>query len=261
MGETLLSGLLRAGRRPSDLLVAEKRAERAAELREQYAVEVVDNQVAASRARTLILAVKPQDLAGLLEEISPYLSAGQLVVSLAAGITSAFIEARVPQGVAVARVMPNTPSLVDAGMAGLAAGAACTEDDLVLAQSLVSATGRVVRIPEAQMDALTAVSGSGPAYIFLVAESMIAAALELGLPTEMARELVVQTLVGSAKMLLDTGTDPALLRQQVTSKGGTTAAAIAVLESRGLSEAFAAAMAAARDRSVELAAEAAPPKA
>jgi pyrroline-5-carboxylate reductase len=254
MGEMMLAGLLRSGRAPRDVLVAEKRAERALELEEKYAVRVLSNLEAAAEADTLILAVKPQDLGVLLTEISPVLRPGQLLVSLAAGLTLSFIESHVPVGVAVVRVMPNTPALVGEGMAALARGVGCSDDQFDEAESLVSSTSRVVRIPESQMDAVTAVSGSGPAYVFLVAEAMIAAGLELGLPAEIVPELVTQTLLGSATMLRESGTDPAVLRQQVTSKGGTTAAAIAEFQSRDLSAAFLAAMTAARDRSIELAA-------
>ena len=255
MGETLLAGLIRSGRSAGDLVVAEKRAERAAELEQTYAVRVVSNVEAAREADTLILAVKPQDLGDLLDEISPELRVGQLLVSLAAGRTTAFIEGHIPDGVSVVRVMPNTPALVDQGMAAISPGSTCSAEQLDEAESLVSATGRVVRVPESQMDAVTAVSGSGPAYLFLVAEAMIDAGIALGLPPEIVPELVVQTLLGSATMLRETGTEPAVLRQRVTSKGGTTAAAIAELEGRGVPEAFLAAMEAARDRSIELGAE------
>ena len=253
MGETMLAGLLRSGRAPHEVCVAEKRTERASELEEKYAVRVLTNLECAAEADTLILAVKPQDLGALLAEISPALRPGQLLVSLAAGLTIAFIESHVPTGVAVVRVMPNTPALVGQGMAALARGTSCTDVLLDEAESLVSATSHVVRIPEVQMDAVTAVSGSGPAYVFLVAEAMISAGLELGLPAEIVPELVIQTLLGAATMLSETGTDPAVLRQQVTSKGGTTAAAIAEFQAQDLAATFLAAMTAARDRSIELA--------
>ena len=252
MGETILAGLLRAGRPAAELVVAERRPERAQELEERYAVRVLTNLAAAETATTLVLAVKPQDLGALLTEIAPVVTQGDLVVSLAAGLSAAFIEARLPAGVAVVRVMPNTPALVDQGMAAICRGTTCTDAQLDEAQALVSSTGRVVRIDEVQMDAVTAVSGSGPAYLFLVAEAMIAAGVDLGLPQDVVSELVVQTLVGSAAMLRETGTEPAELRRQVTSPGGTTAAAIAQLEAKGLRAAFLAAMTAARDRSIEL---------
>ncbi|MFZ2502632.1 MAG: pyrroline-5-carboxylate reductase [Nocardioides sp.] len=253
MGETLLSGLIRGGRRPEELLIAEKRSERAAELVERYGVRVVSNLVAAEQADTLALVVKPQDMDDLLDEISPMLHTGQLLVSLAAGITTAQIEARVPDGMSVVRVMPNTPALVDEGMSAVARGSHCTDEQLSEAEGLMAATGRVLRVPEKQMDAVTAISGSGPAYIFFVVESMIEAGVHLGLPRATATELVVQTLFGSAKMLRETGTHPVVLREQVTSPGGTTASALRELEIHKVRAAFLAAMEAARDRSRSLA--------
>ncbi len=254
MGETLLSGLVRAGRAPESLLVGEKRAERAAELVERYRVRVVDNVTAAREADTVAVVVKPQDMAAVLTEIAPVLRPGQLLVSLAAGITTEFIERHVPDGVAVVRVMPNTPALVDAGMAAISPGSHCDAEHLNIAETLLSATGKVLRVPEHQMDAVTAISGSGPAYLFFVVESMIEAGVHLGLPRTVATELVVQTVVGSGKMLAETGTHPAVLREQVTSPAGTTAAALRELEVHGVRAAFLAAMEAARDRSQELAA-------
>src|SRR6188472_43431 len=253
MGETLLSGLIRAGRRPAELLVGEKRRERAAELEERYGVEVVTNVEAAGKADTLALVVKPQDMADVLEELAPVVRPGQLVISLAAGITTAFLEARLPDGVAVVRVMPNSPALVDEGMSAISRGSHCEESHLAEAEALMSSTGKVIRVPERQQDAVTAISGSGPGYIFFVVESMIEAGVHLGLPRSTAAELVVQTVVGSAKLLRETGTHPTVLREQVTSPGGTTAAAIRQLEDHKVRAAFIMAMEAARDRSVALA--------
>jgi pyrroline-5-carboxylate reductase len=253
MGETLLSGLVRAGRRVDNLLVGEKRAERARELEDRYGVAVVSNVEAARKASTLALVVKPQDMGDLLDEIAGELRPGQLVVSLAAGITTAFIESRVPGGVAVVRVMPNTPALVDEGMAAISPGSHCDDGHLAEAESLMASVGKVLRIPERQMDAVTAISGSGPAYIFFVVESMIEAGVHLGLPRTTATDLVVQTLVGSAKMLRETGAHPVVLREQVTSPAGTTAAALRELEIHKVRAAFLAAMEAARDRSRALA--------
>jgi pyrroline-5-carboxylate reductase len=253
MGETLLSGLVRAGRRVDNLLVGEKRPERASELEERYGVAVVSNVEATRKADTIALVVKPQDMGDVLDEIAPELRPGQLVVSLAAGITTAFIESRVPDGVAVVRVMPNTPALVDEGMAAISPGSHCDEAHLAEAESLMASVGKVLRIPERQQDAVTAISGSGPAYIYFVVESMIEAGVHLGLPRATATELVVQTLIGSAKMLRETGSHPVVLREQVTSPGGTTAAALRELEIHKVLAAFLAAMEAARDRSLALA--------
>ena len=254
MGEILLSGLLRAGRRVDDLLVGEKRRERATELEERYGVRVVGNLDAAREADTVMLVVKPQDMGELLDELASVVRPGQMVVSLAAGITTAFMEARLPDGVAVVRVMPNTPALVDEGMAAISRGSHCDEAHLLEAEELMAATGKVVRVPERQQDAVTAISGSGPGYIFFVVESMIEAGVHLGLPRSTAAELVVQTLVGSAKLLRDTGEHPVVLRERVTSPAGTTAAALRQLEEHKVRAAFLVAIEAARDRSRELAA-------
>jgi pyrroline-5-carboxylate reductase len=252
MGETLLSGLIRGGRDVADRLVGEKRPERAAELREKYGVTVVANTEAAT-AQTVVLVVKPQDMADVLTEIAPVLRPGQLLVSLAAGIPTRAIEKHIPDGVAVVRVMPNTPALVDEGMAAISPGSHCDDEHLAIAEELLSTTGRVVRVPEKQQDAVTAISGSGPAYLFFVVEAMIEAGVHLGLPRTTATELVVQTVVGSAKLLRETGTHPTVLREQVTSPGGTTAAAIRELEDHKVRAAFITAMEAARDRSIALA--------
>lgn len=251
MGETLLSGLIRSGTAVEDLTVGEKRADRAEELRTTYGVRVAENLEAAA-AETVLLVVKPQDMAGVLTEIAPALRSGQLLISLAAGITTAGVEQHVPDGVAVVRVMPNTPALVGEGMAAISAGAHATEEHLARTEALLAATGKVVRVPEAQQDAVTAISGSGPAYVFLVAEAMIDGGVALGLPREVATELTLQTLTGAATLLRETGELPEALRAKVTSPNGTTAAAIAQLEAHGLRDAFRAATEAARDRSIEL---------
>jgi len=253
MGETLLSGLLRAGRRAEDLMVGEKRRDRADELEQRYGVAVVGNVEAAQKADTLALVVKPQDMGDLLAQIAPTVRAGQLVVSLAAGITTSFIESRLAEGVAVVRVMPNTAALVDEGMAAMSPGSHCDESHLAEAEALMASTGRVIRVPEKQQDAVTAVSGSGPAYLFFVVESMIEAGVHLGLPRSTATELVVQTVVGSAKLLRETGEHPTVLRERVTSPGGTTAAAVRQLEDHKVRAAFLSALEAARDRSRDLA--------
>jgi len=253
MGETLLSGLIRAGRNVNELLVGEKRPERATELENRYGVAVVGNVEAAQKADTLALVVKPQDMDDLLKEIAPAVRPGQLVISLAAGITTAFLEARLPEGVAVVRVMPNTPALVDAGMAAISRGSHCDEEHLVEAEQMMASVGKVLRVPERQQDAVTAISGSGPAYLFFVVESMIEAGVHLGLPRGTATDLVVQTVVGSAKLLQETGEHPVVLREQVTSPGGTTAAAIRELEDHKVRAAFLTALEAARDRSRALA--------
>jgi len=253
MGETLLSGLLRSGRSTEQIVITEKRAEHAAKLRERYGVEVLDNAAAARRADVLVLVVKPQDMDGLLGEIRDHIAPGNLVVSLAAGIPTAYLESRLPEGSSVVRVMPNTPALVDQGMAAVSAGRNCTAEHLAEAERLLASCGKVVQVPEKHQDAVTAISGSGPAYIFYVVESMIEAGVLLGLPRATATELVVQTLYGAATMLRETGDHPTVLRERVSSPGGTTIAAIRQLEDHKVRAAFMTAMEAAAARSAELA--------
>jgi len=253
MGETLLSGLLRAGRPVDELVITERREDRAAELTEKYGVRVMDNVEAAALADTLVLVVKPQDMGGLLAEISDSVAEGNLVVSLAAGITTTYLESRLPEGRAVVRVMPNTPALVDQGMAAISGGAHCDTGHLAEAQALLAATGQVVEVPEKLQDAVTAISGSGPAYIFYVVEAMIEAGVVLGMPRSTATQLVVQTLYGAATMIKETGQHPTVLREQVTSPGGTTAAALRELDDHKVRAAFITAIEAAAHRSRELA--------
>jgi pyrroline-5-carboxylate reductase len=216
---------------------------------------VLDNADAARTADTLVLVVKPQDMGGLLGEIHDHVAPGNLVVSLAAGITTTYLESRLPEGRAVVRVMPNTPALVDQGMAAVSAGAHCDASHLAEAQSLLAATGKVLEVPEKLQDAVTAISGSGPAYIFYVVEAMIEAGVVLGMPRSTATELVVQTLFGAATMIKETGQHPTVLREQVTSPGGTTAAALRELDDHKVRAAFITAMEAAARRSHELAGE------
>lgn len=253
MGETVLAGMLRSGRPAGSVVVAEKDPARARDLEERHGVRSLEAADAVREAATVLLVVKPQDLESLLAEVAPVLSGGQLVVSLAAGVTTAWIEERVPDGVAVVRVMPNTPATVDQGMAVVSGGIRASAEQVAEAESLMRGTGRVVRVPERQQDAATALSGSGPAYVFLVIEAMVEAGVHLGLPRPTATELAVQTVLGAAALARETGTHPALLREQVTSPGGTTAAALGALEQHGLRAAFLDALTAARDRSRELA--------
>ena len=254
MGETLLSGLLRSGRPADEIVITEKRAEHAAMLRERYGVRVLDNAQAAELAEVLVLVVKPQDMDGLLGEIRDHIAPGNLVVSLAAGIPTAYLESRLPEGSSVVRVMPNTPALVDQGMAAISPGRNCTADHLAEAEALLASCGKVLQIAEKHQDAVTAISGSGPAYIFYVVESMIEAGVLLGLPRATSTELVVQTLYGAATMLRETGEHPTVLRERVSSPGGTTIAAIRQLEDHKVRAAFMTAMEAAAARSAELAA-------
>jgi pyrroline-5-carboxylate reductase len=252
MGEALLSGLLRAGTAPADVVVTARRPERAEALRERYGVAVCTNAEAAA-ADTVLVAVKPQDMAALLAEIADVVTPGQLVVSMAAGIPTAFVERRLAAGVPVVRVMSNTPVLVDEAMSAVSAGAHATEPHLQRTEELLGHVGRTIRVPESQQDAVTALSGSGPAYFFYLVEAMIDAGILLGLPRSVAADLIVQTALGSALMLRDTGEHPVKLREAVTSPAGTTINAIRELEKHSVRAALIAAIEAARDRSQELA--------
>ena len=256
MGETLLSGLLRSGWTADQIVATDRRVERQVELVDRYGITMLENDQAVAEADTVILVVKPQDMADLLDEIRDCIKPDTLVISLAAGVDTASIEARLPDGVAVVRVMPNTPAQVDEGMAAISAGSHSDQEHLDRVAEILSATGRVVTVPERYQDAVTAISGSGPAYLFFVVEAMIEAGVHLGLPRDIATQLVVQTMLGSAKLLRETGEHPTVLRERVTSPGGTTAAAVRRLEDHKVRAAFIGAMEAARDRSRELAAAA-----
>ena len=251
IGEALLSGLVRRGG-AEGIVVCERHPERAAELTGRYGVPVVTLAEAAARARVLLLAVKPQDIGTLLGLLASSVDTGHLVVSVAAGVPTSTIEAALPDGVPVVRVMPNTPALVDEGMSVLSAGAHADERHLDEAEALLAAVGRVRRVPEAQQDAVTALSGSGPAYFFYLVEAMVDAGILLGLPCDLAADLIVQTALGSAVMLRDSGEHPVQLREAVTSPGGTTIAAIRELERHSVRAALIAAIEAAHARSVEL---------
>jgi pyrroline-5-carboxylate reductase len=252
MGETLLSGLLRAGWTPDDVVITERRPDRAAELAARYGVAAVSNAEAVAGADTVVMVVKPQDISALLSEVGPALRPGALVVSIAAGISTSFVEERLPDDVAVVRVMPNTAALVDQGMSAISPGKHCDAAHLDRARALLEATGKVLEVAEYHQDAVTAISGSGPAYIFYVVEAMIEAGVLLGLPRATSTELVVQTLYGAATMLKETGEHPTVLREQVSSPAGTTMAALRELDDHKVRAAFLTAMVAARDRSREL---------
>src|SRR5664280_1542578 len=253
MGSTLLSGLIRSGRDASELIITGRNAERTGELARLYGVRQMTNVDAAHGGDTLVLVVKPQDMEGLLAEICGHVAQGTLVVSLAAGITTAFLEERLPAGTAVVRVMPNTPALVDEGMAAVSAGQHCDEVHLREAEDLLRSCGKVLRVAEKHLDAVTAISGSGPAYIFYVVEAMIEAGVLLGMPRTTSTELVVQTLYGAATMLKETGEHPTVLREQVSSPGGTTMAALRELDDHKVRAAFVTAIEAAALRSKQLA--------
>jgi pyrroline-5-carboxylate reductase len=255
IGEALLSGLLSAGwRSAAEIAVGERGDERVAELRERYGVDATtENRAAVAGAGLVVVAVKPQDIDALLGDIGGLLTPEQTVVSVAAAIPTRHIEARIADSVPVVRAMPNSPATVHEGMAGICGGAHAGDAHLALAEEALSHLGRVVRVPESWMDAITAVSGSGPAYFALLAEAMIEAGILLGLSREISTTLVVQTMFGTAKQLRDERMHPVELRESVTSPGGTTIAAIRELEQAGVRAAFLNAIQAAMDRARELA--------
>ncbi len=253
MGESLLAGLLAAGREADALAVAEVDAERRRVLEERFpGVRVAPNPAwVVGDADVVVLAVKPGDAAAVLETAAPTLPAGALVLSIAAGISIGTIEAHVPDR-PVVRAMPNTPALVRQGAAAIAGGTHATGADLDLAESVLDAVGVVVRVPERLLDAVTGLSGSGPAYVFLLAESMIEAGVLNGIPRPVATTLVHQTILGAGTMLVEGEEGAEALRAAVTSPGGTTAAGLRVLEARSVRGAVLDAVTAATERATEL---------
>jgi pyrroline-5-carboxylate reductase len=253
MGEALISGLLRAGVvAPGGIIAAARRSGRAQQLRDAYGIEVLTAAAAAQQGQTLVIAVKPQDMGALLEEIRPAVTPAKLVISMAAGITTGFVGRALSADVPVVRVMSNTPVLVDEAMSVISPGPHAREEHLRLAEELLRPVGKVLRIPESQQDAATALSGSGPAYVYFLVEAMVDAGILLGMPRSNALEMVKQAVFGAATMLRDSGEHPVLLREAVTSPGGTTINAIRELEKHGVRAAVLAAIEAARDRGREL---------
>jgi len=256
IGEALIGGLLSSGWRDSgDIVASSRREERVTQLAERHGIDAtLSNADAAADAALVVIAVKPQDIEGLLGEIGHLITAEQTVLSVAAAIPTATIERHLAPGVPVCRAMPNTPSVVHEGVAGLCAGAHADDAHVTLAEEALAHLGAVVRVPEKLMDAVTAVSGSGPAYFALLAEAMIEAGILLGLSREVSTQLVVQTMLGTAHQLRDERMHPVELREMVTSPGGTTIRAIRELERAGVRAAFLNAIQAAMERSRELAA-------
>ena len=274
IGEALLSGLLRAGRQVKDMVVAERDPDRAKYLSETYSVLVTTTDDAAENAKFVIVAVKPADVESVIGDIAEAAaraesdSAEQVFVTVAAGVTTAYYEAKLPAGSPVIRVMPNAPVVVGGGVSALARGRFATPEHLKEVSAIFDSVGGVLTVPESQLDAVTAVSGSGPAYFFLMVEALVDAGVAAGLSRPVATDLVVQTMAGSAAMLLERldyqqpagdaamgtamDTTPAQLRATVTSPGGTTADGLRELESGGLRAAVADAVAAAKKRSEQL---------
>ncbi|MBA2530189.1 MAG: pyrroline-5-carboxylate reductase [Euzebyales bacterium] len=255
MGEALLGGLLRSGWASSQQVHCTVRsAERARHLTQEYGVRAdTGSCAAAATADVLVLAVKPQNLRTLLDEIAGGVTPAHTVISVAAGVPTATIEAALADGVPVVRVMSNVAVQVDEAMSAVAPGRHAGRSHVAIADGILGHVGKVVHLAEEHLDAVTALSGSGPAYFFLLAEAMIDAGILLGLSRDVATQLVIQTMVGSAKMLRDTGQHPVELREAVTSPGGTTIAAVRVLEEQRVRAAFLNAIEAASHRSTELA--------
>lgn len=253
MGEALLAGLLQAGIPAGNICFSEKRDERADEITSRYGANRKSNLEIAKDCQVILLVTKPQDLESVLNEISASVSESVLLVSFAAGKTTSFIERAFKNAVAVVRVMPNTPALIGKGASGVSAGSNADSAHIKFVNDFLSASGEVVTVPENLQDAVTALSGSGPAYFFAFVEAMVAAGKSLGLSEDVATELTVQTIYGAAGMLKESGKSATTLRENVTSPNGTTAAALATFSQGGLENLVLKAMTAARDRSQELA--------
>ncbi|MEN0128828.1 MAG: pyrroline-5-carboxylate reductase [Brevundimonas sp.] len=256
MGETLVAALLASGWSPEAVEVTEQSAARADDLAARYAVRTgSSNAAAAARADVVLVAVKPQVVGTVLDDIAASLRGGTLVMSVAAGLPLSFYERRLPARTPVVRVMPNTPAVVGKGASAIAAGAHAGEGHLVLVEKILATTGLVVRVAEKDLDAVTAISGSGPAYAFYLIDAMAEAGVLLGLTRDLATRLAVATVEGSAALAAQSGDHPVVLRERVSSPGGTTVAAVRELDAHGVRAGVVAAAQAAADRSRELGAQ------
>ena len=257
MGETVAAAVLAAGWAGWSVTVAEPREARRAELAEKHGLAAAATAAqAVAGAGIVVVAVKPNQVGAVLDEIAGALDEGVVVVTVAAGLPAAFYEERLPQGTPVVRVMPNTPAVIGKGASAIAPGAHASEEHVALAERLLASTGLVVRVAEKDLDAVTAVSGSGPAYVFYVIDAMAEAGVLLGLSRELATQLAVATVEGSGALVSQTGEHPAVLRERVSSPGGTTVAALQVLDEHGVRAGILAAAERCRDRSRELGAPA-----
>jgi pyrroline-5-carboxylate reductase len=255
MAEALMRGLIQGGVvRPQQMIVTNRsNRERLETLHMRYGVRTAASKAElVAEADVLIVLCKPKDVADLLAEIRPYTFRGQVLLSVAAGVSTGLLAGGVAAGVRVVRAMPNTSCQVGESATAICLGEGAGEEARLVARAILGAVGRVVEVPEAQLDAVTGLSGSGPAYIYLMIEAMVEAGRGVGLSDQVARELAVQTLLGAARTLVETGEDPAELRQKVTSPGGTTMAGLQVLNEAGFREAMVRAVARATQRSQEL---------
>jgi pyrroline-5-carboxylate reductase len=253
MGEALIAALISSGVNPDHITISEKREDRAQELISKYSIKAASLSANVSDADALLLVVKPQDMATVLEEVKVSINPKAVVITFAAGKTISFISNGLGTGNPVVRVMPNTPTLVGKGMAAASIGAGVTDAQRDFVLGFLAATGKVIEVSEDLQDAVTATSGSGPAYFFAFVEAMVASAQELGLSEKDATTLTVQTMLGAAALLEESGKSATTLRENVTSPNGTTAAALASFGNDNLNSMVAKAMKAARDRSQELA--------
>lgn len=256
MASALVRGMIRAGVAGPDRIVA---ADPLASCREELAratgIETTDsNRAVVERSDVVVLAVKPQSMAGALEELRPTVAAGHLIVSIAAGVTIDAIDAALGGDRRIVRVMPNTPALLSEGASAYATGSRATQDDAAIVHALLESVGRAVQVPEAQLDAVTGLSGSGPAFVYLMIEALSDGGVRAGLPRDVATTLAAQTVLGGARMVLETGLHPGALKDQVASPGGTTIAGLHALERAGVRGALIDAVEAAARRSAELAA-------
>lgn len=251
MGSALLRGILRAQlHTPQVVGVSEPDRKRGTDLADELDIHYLPDNTVAAQAETVLLAIKPQVFPIVADQLRPHLSA-KLVISILAGTSISQLESAFP-GVAVVRVMPNTPALVGEGMTALSFGEHVTESNRNEATALFKSVGRVISVPESQMDAITALSGSGPGYMATIVEALSDGGVKAGLPRAIATELAVQTMLGSAKLLQQEQLHPAVLKDRVTSPGGTTISGIAELERQGLRAALIDAVQAAKQRSEEL---------
>lgn len=254
MGSALISGILGSGLISKDkVLATDIRPKRLEYIREKEGVSTTeDNREAVEKSDIIVLAVKPQVIGRVLSEIKDVVTEDKIIISIAAGITTGFIEKVLGKEVSVVRVMPNTPALVRTSASGLSPGKYAGEQEEIIAEQMMSRVGIVVKVPEEMLDAVTALSGSGPAYIFYVIESLIEAGTEMGLSEDDVRKLVEQTVLGAVRMVMDTGESPQVLRARVTSPGGTTETALKYLEEKGFQKILITAVKEAAIRSKEL---------
>ncbi len=254
MAEALIKGLIASGtEQPTEITGTGRRRERLAELEKSYGIRTsTENTATAAWADIVVLAVKPQAMGKILDQVAPVIDPQKLVISVAAGVPIAALERRLGRGARIVRSMPNTPALVGEGATAISGGEHATEADLASAKKLFDAVGKTVLVDESLLDAVTGLSGSGPAYVFLVIEALSDAGVKVGLPRYTAQALAAQTVLGSARLLLETGTHPGQLKDQVTSPGGTAIAGLHTLEAGGLRTTLINAVEAATRRAKEL---------